>query len=368
MVLRNTQSADQSLRYQQVKAHVIALIQRLHPGDRLPSVRQLVADAGVSHNTVVRAMDDLQREGWVDLEVGRGAFVARAPRPVHGSPQRPGGTVVFAAPEWHSHFIWSVGRQLGLLAMRAGRRVLPWRFHPGTSLDELTAFTATLPDCAGVVVIPTALDVPPAHWRRLAAGGAPVVSLHPTLPGAGIPTVCASPMATGAQLARHLTGLGHRSIAFLQTQPASAITRAMVDGAATACAAVGGNLIPVEGGLADFGDPMALAAHLASGLLERPDRPTAIICTSSEAAVATIRVAVRRGLRVPDDVSILGVHDEPLYAHLAPSLTVSDTDHALLAERALDLISGAASGDQAMPVSIIARESTGPAPLRMDKP
>ncbi len=49
---------------------------KLHPGDRLPSVRQLSRDLVVNPNTVARAYTELEREGTLVTQPGRGAFVA----------------------------------------------------------------------------------------------------------------------------------------------------------------------------------------------------------------------------------------------------------------------------------------------------
>lgn len=46
------------------------------PGDRLPTVRALAVDLGISYNTVNRAYMDLEREGYISTRKGRGTFVA----------------------------------------------------------------------------------------------------------------------------------------------------------------------------------------------------------------------------------------------------------------------------------------------------
>lgn len=361
IMLRNTPRNSAGPRYRLVKSRVIALIQTLKPGDRLPSVRSLITDAGVSHNTVVKAMEELEREGYVDLHVGRGAFVSSRPRPVEGCPAQPGGTLVYAAPEWHGHAIWSLGNQITLMALRSGRRVLPWRFFPGTTLDALTDFLPSVPDLAGVIVLPTANGCSPAHWRRLMAHGVPVVSLAPTLPGSDVPVICADPRATGSLLAQHLLDLGHRRIAFLQTQPASSITLAMIDGARSAVQAAG---LPAQAFAAhesaqeDFADPLDAGIRLARVAIAQTDRPTGLICTSGISAIAAIRSLSEARLRVPADLSVIGISDEPLFAHLVPSLSATHIDHALVASRAMAVISGAPDPDPTIPVSIIAREST----------
>jgi GntR family transcriptional regulator len=49
--------------------------QVLHPGDGLPPLRGLAQDLVVSPNTVVKAYDELERDGWIEIRHGSGAYV-----------------------------------------------------------------------------------------------------------------------------------------------------------------------------------------------------------------------------------------------------------------------------------------------------
>jgi len=69
----------------QVKSRILS--GSLRPGDQLPSVRELAVRLAVNPNTVARAYQELEREGWVRTERGRGTFVADRP-PVDGRSAR----------------------------------------------------------------------------------------------------------------------------------------------------------------------------------------------------------------------------------------------------------------------------------------
>jgi GntR family transcriptional regulator len=64
--------------YRQLTEQVRAAVARgrLQPGDRLPSVRQLSRDLVVNPNTVARAYTELEREGTLVTQQGRGVFIA----------------------------------------------------------------------------------------------------------------------------------------------------------------------------------------------------------------------------------------------------------------------------------------------------
>ena len=64
--------------YEQIRIRLRTLIVlgQLHPGALLPSVRQLARDLNVAPNTIVRAYNELEREGWVVTSARRGVIVA----------------------------------------------------------------------------------------------------------------------------------------------------------------------------------------------------------------------------------------------------------------------------------------------------
>ena len=66
--------------YEQIKENIIRLITTrvLHPGDKLPSVRELAADLAINPNTIQRAYRELENEGYIYKITGRGTFISDA--------------------------------------------------------------------------------------------------------------------------------------------------------------------------------------------------------------------------------------------------------------------------------------------------
>jgi len=97
----------------------------------------------------------------------------------------------------------------------------------------------------------------------------------------------------------------------------------------------------------------------AAALLDRADRPTAIICRSDVLALGVIRLADARGIRVPQDLSGVGYDD--IAAAAAAKLTTVFQPHAAKGEEAVRLLTEGGE-DVLLPTHLVVRASSGPAP------
>ena len=104
-------------------------------------------------------------------------------------------------------------------------------------------------------------------------------------------------------------------------------------------------------------------------LLDRPDRPTAVLCFSDAFAVATIKVAESLGLRVPEDLSVVGFDDSRRATESRPQLTTVHQEMASKGSEAVRVLMALMGPDRpdeveriVLPTSLVVRDSTAPPP------
>ncbi|MHC3472311.1 LacI family DNA-binding transcriptional regulator [Streptomyces sp. 7R007] len=170
----------------------------------------------------------------------------------------------------------------------------------------------------GVVLVTSALE--PVLHEELRALGVPLVVVDPAgSPALDVPTIGAANWAGGMAATEHLLSLGHRRIGLIAGPPRLLCSRARFDGYRAALEGAG---IAVDESLVVPGD-----FHPESGftgcnaLLDLPEPPTAVFAASDQMALGAIEALRRRGLRVPEDLSLVGFDDLPEVRWSAPPLT-----------------------------------------------
>jgi LacI family transcriptional regulator len=201
---------------------------------------------------------------------------------------------------------------------------------------------------------------------ELQKAGVPITVIDPRVPiHEGIPCVAATNAAGADAATEHLLRLGHRSIGIITGPPGWAATEERRQGHHAALARAGLKALPHLTEVGDWQIPSGRAA--ASRLLDRNGRPTAIFAFNDEMAIGTMQAAQERGLRVPDDLSVIGFDGVERGELLTPQLTTVRQPLAEMGRTAVDLLLRLLERKsiEALRVElatrIIERESTGPA-------
>jgi LacI family transcriptional regulator len=169
----------------------------------------------------------------------------------------------------------------------------------------------------GVIMASSFLKDPTVRWLR--QQGIPYVLVN-RYSDEGHDAFVGSDDLVGGRLAtEHLIELGHRRIGHLAGKLTVSTGVMRRRGYLAALAERGLTADPrlvVESGYTEEG-----GARAAERLLAVPDRPTAIFAVTDMTAVGAFGVARRMGLRIPEDVAIVGYNDIPLATRIVPALT-----------------------------------------------
>lgn len=194
----------------------------------------------------------------------------------------------------------------------------------------------------------------------------PVVLVDEKLPGLDLPSVVSENRRGAREVATHLVALGHRRFAIIGGPSELWTAEQRLSGYREAIAAAGIDPDAVPTLTGDY--RMSSGEHLAAELLSRPahERPTAVVCANDLMAIGVLSHCRRVGLRVPEDLSVVGFDDLPFASLLTPSLTTVRQPAREMGAAAAELLLAMVDGlhplsPEPSPVALRLRESTGPA-------
>ena len=214
----------------------------------------------------------------------------------------------------------------------------------------------------GVILVTSELEPVGAELRRLSA---PAVAVDPAgTPTIEAPTVGATNWAGGLTATQHLLSLGHRRIGLIAGPPRLLCSRARLDGYRAGLESAG---IAVDDALIVPGDFYHEGGFRGTAaLLDLPDPPTAIFACSDQMAFGVYEAVRQRGLRVPDDMSVVGFDDLPEARWASPPLTTVRQPLADMGRVAARTVLRLAAGQQPdsqrveLATELVPRESTAP--------
>lgn len=171
----------------------------------------------------------------------------------------------------------------------------------------------------------------------------------------------------GRLVTRYLLDLGHRRIACITRAGDKTSSQKRVEGYRDVLRATG---VPIEADLILETEPEIAAGEAAAfRLLEHAEPPTAIFAHNDTMAIGVMSALRKRGLRVPEDVSVVGFDDIVQAAYVNPSLTTVAHPKQRMGEQAAYLLIDLLRGQHVplpytavLDVSLIERESSGPPP------
>ncbi len=330
------------LKHEHLKARLLneMVAGRLKPGELLPSENQLAKDFGMTRVTVRHAMASLENDGLIRRVQGKGTFVeddARrklkrgqdifaliVPLTLEGLyPSLLHGFEVAAGGIHHQTIICNTNSDVE----RQGNIILQL-------LDKKVG---------GVAINPaTALPTPAYQVRQLQEHGIPVVLCHRRVEGVAAPLLALPFREIGRLVGKVLVEHGHRRVAYIAAcRLPSAET--CVEGLQEALRA-GGCERPAESVYTQDSEVISavIKEELIWAALQRmfaqPDRPTAIFTSYDPLAEMIYLFLQRLGLRVPEDVSLVGFGGAQRDGALARRRTTVVVDEIAVGKKAVALL------------------------------
>jgi DNA-binding LacI/PurR family transcriptional regulator len=321
----------------------------------------VAARAGVSRRTVSNVINDyphispdvlrrvreaIDELGYTPSQAARSLRTGRS------------GVLQLVIPELDVPYFAELARSVTAQAESRGLSVLITQTS-GDGARELAALTSETGEHAEGTIL-SAVELGPEQLASRRATNPVILVGERRLPGVdhvGIDDVAAAHAATA-----HLLALGRRRISFIGADPREQLhmagmrRRGYLD--ALADAGVGASdelIIPTP------------SYHRADGvramerLLELPDPPDAVFCATDLLAIGAMFAAHAAGLRIPDDLAVVGFDDLEEGRFYIPSLSSVSPDKALIASTAVDLVlepAEAPRGDVVLPFELLVRQST----------
>ncbi len=198
----------------------------------------------------------------------------------------------------------------------AGLQTMLFFAGPGRNVDDsLPVLLQYSPDIAIVLAATMSSDM----VRACRQVGTPVLLFNRYVPNSHAAAVCCDNLAGGRLVAEALIGAGHKRLAFVAGLPDTSTNRDRYTGFSEVCRELGQpDPLVVEGGSFTYE-----AGHDAiKRLLDRADPPDAVFCANDIVAIGALDAARRElGVRVPEELSIVGFDDIAMAAWPSYSLT-----------------------------------------------
>ncbi len=313
-------------------------------GNKLPTQEELAERFNVSRSTIVRSLSKLVAEGYIHSQQGSGVYVAQ--KPPRGDEARRIGLIV---TRLHAPVIVAACRGVERRARQLGYQVLLASSENSLAREEDLVAQHLQAGVQGIVLYPVTRrqaeikDDYLARWSQ----SAPVVTMDIACDAWPCSTVLFDNYRLGYEVTRQLIRHGHRRVAFMHTSP-DYLHTSIHDRQRGWEAAMGeaGLEVPESYrgwpvGVHDFSQSREDSDYqeIAENLLRLHPRPDAVIAWMDDVAAHMTQALCHLGVRIPEDIRLVGFDCEPLITRLfQPLFPTSRPDFVRLGEIAVEVL------------------------------
>ncbi len=349
-------------KYKKLQDELHRQLEQLPRGSRLPSVRQLMREFGVSQATVDRALQDLKAAGLIESRAGSGLYKLSPADRANRSLRI--GLALYDYPTPVTGFIEKAfGSALAARGHELRKIVYPWDRRLGSYLAK--------GPLDALLILPTNERLTGEEIVSLGNIRIPWVMLNVVPRSLPLDAVGGDNELGGAMAAEYFIRQGHRNLAVIGTEPPGQQVEERIDGFRKRVELAGLPTPLILRGEIVQGESSCVKAHelLSAQLRREPDRFTALFMTSFGCEQGAYKAFHDAGVRLPDEVSLIGFDDMPEVGYFIPGLTVVTQNYTVWAEEALKIIQTRLGGEAGgirqviVPPLAVERESVAPAPV-----
>lgn len=304
------------------------------PGDKLPSESELMRQFGVSRNAVRQAANKLIKDALVESKQGVGYFVLKR----NTSKSTEIGFICFRTSSYiFPHIIHGANK----IIQKNGYHMLLHESWYDLSVEKNLLINLEKKGVSGVIITPvygTSEYNNVALLERLESKGIPVVLLDSFFPEYSFSCVSLSDEQAGWMAAKHLWTNGHRNVGIIYSRNYfPKILRR--DGALRFFREQGSPLQEeLIQGIEGQTSAKTVYGEIRRVLKELKSMPTAFICSSDDEAIILIHQLKKRGVSIPEDVSIISFDNSDVSRYSHPRLTTVNHPSEYMGEKVASVL------------------------------
>lgn len=333
-----------------------------------PSLKDLAQELGVSIATVSRALRNSPEIGQ-EMQRRVKELAKRLnyrPNPFAQSLRKEAPKVIgVVVPNLVTHYYAAVLDGIEDEARKAGYSVISANTHEDCEAEARAIDNFISLHVEGIIACLSQSTTDYSHFEEIAEMGIPLVFFGRTCLGDRFSSVTANGDEAAQQATQHLIDTGSRRIAFLGGPNHLDMVRRRKHGYLEA---LRDNRIPIERELVvcksiDF----EVARQSTLELLQRPDRPDAILAFNDIVTFAAFTAIKQQGLRIPDDVALIGFTDDLHAQYVTPRLSAIEDQSTLMGQTACKLLLRSIGDDpriyhEIVPQKVIIRDTSAKHP------
>ncbi len=333
-----------------LKKDLIAKIKsgELLPGDKLLSERKMALAYNISYMTVRRAVEELVTQGFVTRHPKRGSFVNHK---FHNVSHAENLTFAFISQCICDGVFCELLAAIERRARQNNYMMIFCNSNMDVALEKSHLEEFLHSNVSGIILFPVCSNANRQVIQKLTNSGIPVVTIDNICAGDEGDSVDCNNFDLGYRATEHLIKFGHTNIAHItvarENFRTNYVAQRRMDGFLKAMeehdlTVPAGNIQHLSWEYTSLPiseiDLDNLGYEQAMKLLRRPDRPTAIMALFDEIAVGVYHAARELGLKIPEDLSVIGINNTDLSNRLIPGLTTMAQPFRAVGLRAVDIL------------------------------